>query len=581
MTDELSIQNQRPSALPYVLGGAVVGTGAGLGVNQWTNFTKGTPMTHEDVIAEVNAKDKFEARIAEGAPEASTWKEVQAKVEAVKTAENKLAEAQKVKLPDTAKEATDLANAKNARQAEFDRLLEIEKNKAGAPTVTELPTAEQMRLGIKGEDASKVARDFNHYNTTLRPEYETARHAVETNATVAGHAQYQAAKTSRNSFKTSVETYYSDVANNAALKDPKARTAGIRSLDRRLENIAKAEFKYPTRAEIMKQAFKDGQMIPVKGRWASLVPDYIDAKGNKFVLKDDVKYSDLKKAAKDAVDTQRKALIDEIKATESEFISAKQNLEAFGKRTEFRSTGKKGGKNLSYVCDLADVQGKDAVKTYTEQQKVMSKFLEGQKLTAREKTILSQIQTTFSLNPHDVSESKKIATQLEQRIALAQEYATLDAAKTAAIGGQSRIALYEAQMEEAIQSNKAVQDAAKKIKKMATRYRINVEATANVDEAALKQIVEDKLKGTKFETDIAKFQQLYDEATKKAGVVDEAAVNTAKGELESAKGELEKAAKSLGEKMSKGGKAKWIAPVVGGVALALAGLALRPNSKEA
>lgn len=577
MTDEMRIQ-QRPSAMPYLLGGAAVGAGAGLGVNQWTNFTKGTPMTHEDVIAEVNAKDKFEARTADGAKEAASWKEVGAKQDALKAAEEELAAAKKGSPIDT-KYATELEAAKNARQAEFDKLLEAEKAKVGGTTVTQMPTAEEMRLGIKGDDASKVAKDFNHYNTTLRPEYENARKAVETNPGVAGHKEYDAAKKAKTGFQSSVETYYADAATNAAEKNPKTRTATARSLEKRLDTIAANEFRYPTKAEIMKQAFKEGQMVPAKGRWASLAPDFVDAKGNKYVLKDGVKYKDLLANAKAGVDAQRASLISEITATEAEYITAKQNLDTFGKKSEFRATGKKGGPNPNYVCNLADINGKDAVKTYTEQQRVMNKFLEGKKLTPKEQTTLRSIETTFGHDPKTIAGSKKITAQLESRIALAQEYAGLDAAKKAAIGGQSRIGLYEAQMEEAIQSNKDVKNAAKKIKNLAKKYGINVEATASVDEAKLKEIVEGKLKGSAFETRIATAQKAFDDAVAKGATkVDDAAVKALEEKVGTAKGELEKAAKALGEKFTKGGRAKWIAPVAGAAILGLCALGLRPKA---
>ena len=337
----------------------------------------------------------------------------------------------------------------------------------------------------------------------------------------------------------------------------------------------------------MKQAFKDGQMVEAKGRFSSLTADYthtwVDKKGithtQNYVLKDGVKYKDLLATARAGVDAQRASLISEITATEAEYISAKQNLEAFGKRTEFRATGKKGGPNSAYVCNLADISGKDAVKTYTEQQRVLNKFLEGKKLTPKEKATLSAIETTFGHDPKTIAGSKKITAQLESRIALAQEYAGLSSAKTSAIGGQSRIALYEAQMEEAIQSNKDVKNAAKKIKNLAKRYGINVETAAGVDEAKITEIVEGKLKGSSFETRLANAQSAFDKAVADGATkVDDKLVKAAEEKVGTAKGELEKAAKALGEKFTKGGKAKWIAPVAGAAILGLAALGLRPKA---
>lgn len=588
MTDEMRIQ-QRPSALPYMLGGAAVGAGAGAVANMTVPYLKGTPMTHEDVVAEVNSKDKFEARTKESAEHADSWKDVKAKQDAVNTAQAEL-EVAKKGTPVDANISTELEAAKNARQAEFDKLLEAEKAKAGGTTVRNIPTAEEMRLGIKGDDASKVAKDFGYYNTTLNPEYENARKAVQTNPAVSGHAEYVNAQNARNSFQSSVETYYADVATNTTEKNPKTRTANARKLEKRLDTIASNEFRYPSKADIMKQAFKDGQMVEAKGRFSTIMPDYVhtwtDKKGvthtQKFVLKDGVKYKELLAEARASVDTQRANLISEIKATEAEYISSKQNLDAFGKRTEFRPTGKKGGPNPAYVCDLADINRKDAVKTYTEQQRVMNKFLEGKKLSPKEQAILRSIESTFGHDPKTIAGSKKITAQLESRIALAQEYAGLNSAKKSAIGGQSRIALYETQMEEAIQSNKDVKAAAKKIKNLAKKYGINVETIATADETALKEIVEGKLKGSAIEDRLTRAQSAYDKAvTDGATKVDDKLVKAAEEKVTTAKGELEKAAKELGEKFAKGGKAKWIAPVAGAVVLGLAALGLRPSSNEA
>lgn len=602
MTDEMTIQ-QRPSALPYMLGGAAVGTGAGLVANATIPYLKGSAMSHNDIVSEMNDKDKFEARTKEGVDGADTWKEAKKKQEAlenakkeVDTAKKALEDAKKTTIPDTAKEAQDLQNAKNARQAEFDRLLEIEKGKvktpAGTAVVTELPTAEQMRLGIKGDDASKVAKDFNYYNTTLKPEYEKARKTVETTAGVDGYTEFQKAKTAKDAFKTSVDSYYDAVAKNSKEKDTKLRTAEARRLDKTLDKIVATEFKYPTKAEIMEQAFKNGQMIPAKGKFLSLTADYTDSKGNNYVLKDGVKFKDLNKAAKTAVDAQRANLAAEISATTAEYNTAIKNLDAFENKSEFRRTGKKGGTNTNFVCELTDIQGKDAVKNYTEQKRVMNKFLEGKKLTPKEKVTLSSIKTSLGLDPNVTSDSQKIVKQLDNRIGLASEYAKLNGAKNAAIGGQSRIALYETQMEDAIMSNKDVKSAAKKIKSLARRYGINVETTATTtataDEAALKAIVEKQLAGTRFETDITHAQKVFDEAAKKTGKVDQAKVDAAENLLKkkqenvvTANSEFEKATNELGEKYLKGGKAKWIAPVVGAVALGLGALALRPGSNEA
>ena len=134
MTDDLSIK-QRPSALPYISIGGALGAGAGYLVND-KFITK--PMSHSDIIAEVNAQDKFDARVKEGAPEASSWKDVKAKADASKAAEEELAAARKGSPVDT-KLTTELEAATKAREAEYNRLLAEETRKNGG-TVREVPS---------------------------------------------------------------------------------------------------------------------------------------------------------------------------------------------------------------------------------------------------------------------------------------------------------------------------------------------------------------------------------------------------------------------------------------------------------
>lgn len=57
MSDEMMVQNSRPSAVPYLLGGAVVG--AGLGAASPWGFTKPKYASFDDVLKEYKDNDKF------------------------------------------------------------------------------------------------------------------------------------------------------------------------------------------------------------------------------------------------------------------------------------------------------------------------------------------------------------------------------------------------------------------------------------------------------------------------------------------------------------------------------------------
>lgn len=61
MTDEMAIQQQRPSAMPYVLGGAAVGGAGGAALAKYADFGLQGPKykNWEEAVAEVNKDDSF------------------------------------------------------------------------------------------------------------------------------------------------------------------------------------------------------------------------------------------------------------------------------------------------------------------------------------------------------------------------------------------------------------------------------------------------------------------------------------------------------------------------------------------
>ena len=149
MTNDFSVEQKRPSAAPYGIVGLAAGAGLGTQLPKWTS----KPMSYEQIIEEVNDKDKFDKRIAEDAEHATEWKDVQAQAAKVKKAEEELAEASKPGLPATSTEARELAEAKEKLQKEIDRLQAIENGKAGVTGVTgkfdpeKLPKFEELSRG--------------------------------------------------------------------------------------------------------------------------------------------------------------------------------------------------------------------------------------------------------------------------------------------------------------------------------------------------------------------------------------------------------------------------------------------------
>ena len=77
--------------------------------------------------------------------------------------------------------------------------------------------------------------------------------------------------------------------------------------------------------------------------------------------------------------------------------------------------------------------------------------------------------------------------------------------------------------------------------------------------------------------DVARVRGEVESKAKEIGKVSETALAEAKTKVSTAEAELKKATESLGKKFSKGGKAKWIAPVIGAAALGIGALMLRPK----
>lgn len=76
MTDEMTVQAQRPSAMPYVLGGAGVGAVAGGSLAKWGNVgIQGQAYSNwEEAVADANKDDKFIKEMAEKDGNDKTWK---------------------------------------------------------------------------------------------------------------------------------------------------------------------------------------------------------------------------------------------------------------------------------------------------------------------------------------------------------------------------------------------------------------------------------------------------------------------------------------------------------------------------
>lgn len=142
MTDEMGIQSQRPSATPYLLTGAVLGSGVGYGANRfgWDRFYK--PQSWADAVEDVNKNDKFiKAQIEKGGENVSALETIQAEAENVSKAKKALAD---IKLPE------------GSAKAELDALVEATIKYENA---TEVEAKNQAK-----EALDKVLETFNAKN---------------------------------------------------------------------------------------------------------------------------------------------------------------------------------------------------------------------------------------------------------------------------------------------------------------------------------------------------------------------------------------------------------------------------------
>ena len=130
MSDELAIQPQiqprkRTNPAAYAIPAAAVGA---LGTGYYAANHTGTPMSHQDIVNELNDKDKFEARTKDGAKEAKTWRDAQARAEDVKKAEEAVRNAEHAQLPEGDTARTNFEKV----QKEYDEAVNelVEKRKA-------------------------------------------------------------------------------------------------------------------------------------------------------------------------------------------------------------------------------------------------------------------------------------------------------------------------------------------------------------------------------------------------------------------------------------------------------------------
>lgn len=600
MSDELTIQpqvQQKSNAVPYAAGGAIIGGLAG--ALSPVGVTKPKYASYEDILKE--SEDTFKSQIEKGGEAKGVWEAAKEHAEKVKNAEAEYdKKVQEIKDANTSKAgalpednlvAKQLKDAQTKYDAELKKLVQAEEKKLGsAKTVSSMPTPDEMRLGIKGEDAAKVGSDWKYYDETLKPNYEAEIKKVKTVAGTPGNAEYVKAKNGLNNYKTAIEDYYNAVADAAAEKDPKEKVKKERDLRKKLDSIVENEYKELSEAEIKAKAFRDGKMQEATKKYSKLRPDYIDPKtGKKYVFRDGVSLKQLKKADAARVDALRDTLAEEIKSTSSEYSAAKAELKNFEGQKTFQKLNKKGNQSGSYVCELSDINGKDAVKTYKHELEVVENLTDPKKAKKIKPSDITDLQTKYGLNPKDINENGQIKNKIIARLSLAEQYAEKLKTVEGAMGGQSRISAYKADMDKAVNTNADVKAAAKKIKNMAKKYGINVDTVADADVSAkAKEAAQKAIEGKQVAADLKIATENAVKEAEKLGIKD--GELTAKGkqlleELGSKENYTTKVKNAAKEAIEKDlGKIKTpnklVNGLIAGTALALVGLGIGSSMKK-
>lgn len=613
MTDEMNIQ-QRPSALPYMLGGAVAGAGAGAVANMTVPYLKGTPMTKEDIIAEMNSKDKFEARTKEGAENADSWKELKTKQEAVNTAKAELDKAKQPSLADTAKEAQDLQNAKDKLNNKLEELTNQEKARLeGGNTVTtssyktdkipafneipatELPTGnlEKGNKPFKGNQCEQLynalTSDLKNANTVLQDKINAGLRKEKTEMIdrIKSSAN-NAVKDLKGKTPEQIAEYFAEKETTTGLAWLGTKKTVLTPQYQRAIDLASNYYKEPTEltSEQFLQIGKEynpSEKLP-KG-WTTTTITVKNASGRletKVIAFDDDAAKQLLDAKKAEVKALRTQAADEIFTNMQKYVALDSR-----KATLTEDIGR------SIAGDLADKTGLRTVTGGVDKLKMSQIIEEGAKgysadILKIQEAIKNKTGLPSGLNGSYTGTPKEALEQATSRSAVYRKYIAqkkaLDAEIKATLKGNPIIREYDAKITDMMNNDKAVLRARKRLATcfpnlFGTTSTTTTKLTAEEIAAKAREFA-DKNVAQSLKDDVAKFQGLYDEAAKKGGKVDDAAVKTAEEKFANAKSELEKAAKELGEKFCKDGKAKWIAPVVGAVALGLGALAFRPSANE-
>ncbi len=592
MTDDMTIK-QRPSALPYMAGGAVVGAGAGYAVDRWA-LSK--PMSHEDIVKKMNDADAFTKNTAEGAEHAASWKEVQAKAQAVEEAKAAVTNAEKPVLPTDNK----LAQEFETVTGEYEKAI---SEKTAEKTITKKAGSNI----VPANDSWKMTvAERNNYNN-LYSQWEAAVQAFESDPKVTQLTKDIADR------KLEYGMFYDEIVNDAE-KEIKA-TAGKKP-SKRIKNFAeylekgngedfihnqikKNNYHHLTNEELIRHAGGEKKLSATKPSFGffekKTAIEVTKADGTKaWAVFGDKELKNLKTQKADRIFKDITETLEAYSKNTNKLNNLHENVKFDKdvlKRAGLTQTTTRGVKGHAYLAkDGSALDFKAFVndcttnaKQYADDARVLfDNGVHNAKIPAGATSVTYAPEVQNILTKYGVSSPKELYNELVAKQSIgnkfAAEKATVEKAIHDILARDTQLANLEGQMSNLRKGAKNVRNLEQQIRGQFGRFLGKPGATTETVAGMTREEAIKALEGTDLAKKFKKLQGEVEKAAKELGAVDQTKLNSAKEALTKAEGEFKSATEALGKKLGKSGN-KWLAIGIGAAALGLGALTLRPKAE--